>query len=66
MIATGHPRSIPFKEYAQVIIDKDGLDGTVVDAEYVEGHAHHYSITYTVKSDRDNSLKELWLLRSSL
>lgn len=53
----------PFKKYAQVIMDDDGLEGTVVDAEYVgdTSAAPHYDITYLVKSNSDGSLKELKL-----
>ena len=53
----------PFKKYAQVIMDSDGLEGTVVDAEYVgdTSAAPHYNITFLVKSNRDGSLKELKL-----
>jgi hypothetical protein len=52
-----------FNKYAQVIMNNDGQDGTIVDGVW-EGEASDvpfYTITYTVKSNADGSLREMSL-----
>jgi hypothetical protein len=51
----------PFPKYHQVIMDEDGQDGTVIDAEWEGKDAIHYTVTYWIKSNRDGSIKEMKL-----
>jgi hypothetical protein len=51
----------PFAKYAQVIMDKDGNEGTVVDAEWIgtDAKATFYTVTYQIKSNADGSLRDM-------
>ena len=53
----------PFPKYAQVIMDQDGQDGTVIDAEWIgtNARATHYKVTYWIKSNANGSIKEFEL-----
>lgn len=51
--------SFPYPKYHQVIMNKDGQDGTVIDAEWVGEDAIHYTVTYWIKSNGDGSVKEM-------
>ena len=59
--AASYPFS--FNKYAQVIMDSDGQDGTIVDGvwEGEDNDAPFFTVTYTVKSNADGSLREMSL-----
>jgi hypothetical protein len=53
----------PFRKWDQVIMDKDGNEGTVIDAEWIgtDARATHYTITYWIKSNLNGAMQEFQL-----
>lgn len=53
----------PYKKYAQVVMDDDGNEGTVIDAEWIgtDAPASFYTVIYQIKSNLDGSIRELKL-----